>query len=75
MEYIQNLEIDEALTLIDYAISQQEDELLFSRWIVEAQNHMSFDEFKEKLRPLKLRADEEILEDVFKILESVKGGD
>jgi len=67
-----NLEIEEAFSLIEYAFEQQEEELLFQRWIHEIQLHMSFEEFKQKLKPKKIKKDEEILEDVKQILYTFK---
>jgi len=62
------LELDEALSLIEYAMAQHEEELLFLRWVHDLQFQMSFEEFKEKLKPKPLKSDEEILEDVKDIL-------
>lgn len=62
------MELDEALSQIEYAFTQAEEELLFQRWIHDIHLHMSFDEFKLKLKPPKLKSDEEILSDVKDIL-------
>lgn len=62
------LDVDEALSLIEYAMAQHEEELLFLRWIHDLQFQMSFDEFKLKLKPLPFKSDEEILSDVKDIL-------
>jgi hypothetical protein len=64
------LEIEEAFSLIEYAFKQQEEELLFQRWIHEIQLHMGFEEFKQKLKPKKIKKDEEILKDVKEILNT-----
>lgn len=62
------MELDEALSLIEYAFAQQEEELLFNRWIHDVQFHMSFEEFKEQLKPKPIKAEEEILDDVKEII-------
>lgn len=62
------LDVDEALSLIEYAFERQEEELLFMRWIHDLQFQMGFDEFKAKLKPPPLKSDEEILSDVKDIL-------
>ena len=62
------MEIDEALLLIEYALKQRTEELLYQRWIGKLQFEMSFEEFKEKLKPIRIKKEEEILEDVENIL-------
>lgn len=70
------LELEEALSLIEYAIEQQEEELLFQRWIHDLQFQMSFEEFKAKLKPQIFKDDEEILAEVKDVLSLfVKEGD
>ena len=70
MGYIMSLELSEALDLIDYAASQKTEELLFSRWINDIHQSMSFEEFKSRLKPERkdVRTEDEILEDVKSIL-------
>jgi hypothetical protein len=68
MDYILSLELDEALSQIEYAFAQAEEELLFQRWIHDIHLQMSFDEFKAKLKPQPIRKEEEILEEVKDIL-------
>ena len=67
--------MDEALSLIEYAITQNEEELLFQRWINGLQFTVSFDEFKNQLRPQKIKTknEEEILNDVKDILALYEG--
>ncbi len=62
------MELEEALSLIEYAFTQHEEELIFQRWIHDIHLHMSFDEFKQKLKPPIVKSDEEILDDVKDIL-------
>jgi hypothetical protein len=71
MGYIISLELTEALDLIDYAMDQKTEELLFSRWISDIHLSMSFDEFKARLKPGRKdkRSEAEILRDVKSILE------
>lgn len=70
MGYILSLEMPEALDLIDFAVAQKTEELLFSRWINDIHLTMSFEEFKSRLKPERkdVRTEEEILEDVRSIL-------
>ena len=60
------MEINEALSLIEYAMSQNEEELLFQRWI--PFQHIPFDEFVNQLKPKKIKSEEEILNEVKEIL-------
>lgn len=57
---------------MDFLLRKREEELLFQRWIHDIQFQMSFDEFKEKLKPKPLRSDEEILDEVKDILDMFK---
>lgn len=66
--------MEEALTLIDYAFNQREDGLLFSRWVAGPQYQISFEEFKNKLKPIPIKPDEEILENVFNIINQFSDG-
>lgn len=68
LNYIFTIEPEEALSLIEYAFTQNEEELLFQRWINGFQGKMSFAEFKEELRPQKDKSETEILDDVKEIL-------
>lgn len=61
-------EIEDALSLVEYAYQQHEEELLFQRWINGLQYQMSFVEFKEMLKPLP-KVKEETVEDT---LEKVR---
>ncbi len=55
-----------ALKYIEHRFEKTEDDMIYQRWIANPfiQN-MSFEEFKNKLRPKKARSDEEILEEVY----------
>lgn len=68
MDFVFSLPIGEALSLIQFACEKQEEELLFSRWVNGPQFQMSFDEFKQKLKPPQFKKDEEILDEVKQIL-------
>ena len=61
--------IDEALTLIEYALKQKTEELVFQRWISDIHfQQMGFDEFKNSMKPVRIKDEKEILEDVESIL-------
>ena len=63
---------DEGMAFLRFISDKDEESLLFQRWIVSAQFEMSFDEFKEKLKPKPMKDDEEILQDVEDILRSLE---
>lgn len=67
------MDLEDALDLIEYAYHQREEELLYQRWIHDIQFQMSFDEFKQKLKPPVLKPDEEILSEVRDILAQFEG--
>lgn len=45
---------DDGIALLTYAFEKEEDEKLYSRWIGFAQYEVSFEEFKQKLKPAKV---------------------
>lgn len=61
--------MEEALSLIEYAIAQTEEELLYQRWINGLQYQMSFDDFKHQLQPAKPKKTQEILDDVKEMMK------
>lgn len=69
LDYIFSLEINEALSHIDFLFEKQEEELIFQRWINGPQFYMSLEAFKEKLQPIELRDEEEILDEVYEIIK------
>ena len=60
----------DGLALLEYAMEQETDRLLFDRWVQGAQYSVSFDEFKASLRKTPDRPAEDILEDVGNILQA-----
>lgn len=54
---------------MDYLRRQRNEEKIFLRWIAGPQYEMSLDEFKQKLTPLRIRSDEEILDEVYAVFE------
>lgn len=70
---------DDGLSFILFAFKQEEDSLLYSRWIVGGQFSMSFDAFKAQLCPKIPKTDKEIFQDSEKILKAFaqqrKGGE
>ena len=61
---------DEGIPLLVYALEKEEDDRIFLRWVQAAQTVMSFDAFKESLRPKSKKTDKEVLDDVEHILTS-----
>ena len=51
--------------LLEYLDEHQWDERLYLRWVVGPQFEVSFEEFKRKLTPVKVRSDEEIMAEVY----------
>ena len=74
LTYLESLDLDEALSLIEFAVEQTEEELLFQRWINGLQYQMSFQEFKLKLKPQPIKSDAEIIDDVKDILKLFEKG-
>ena len=68
IDYILRLDFEEALGLIDYAFEKQFDELLYQRWIARYQEFISFDEFKNSLKPIKVKTAEEIMKEQAEII-------
>ena len=64
-----DMEPEEALSFISFALEQRDDELLFQRWIIGPQFEISFDEFRQGLKPKPIKSDAEILADVKTILD------
>lgn len=69
------MNIEDGLSLLLFAFEQENDSLLYMRWIVGAQFQMGFDEFKDALIPKIQKSDKEILDDAEKILTSFYGGE
>lgn len=68
-QFVFLLTADEAASLLLFALDKEEEELLFRRWIVQAQYEMSFDDFKASLKPRIIKTDREIIEDVKSIMK------
>lgn len=73
LDYIMTLDFIEFFNLLEFAQKQKEDELIFQRWIAGPQFQISFDTFKEQLKPKPLKDNQEILSEVRDIL-SMTGG-
>ena len=76
LNYILSLNYEEAISLVEFAFKQQEDELLFQRWANGPHYQMSFAEFKEMLKPtpkVKEENVEDTLEKVRVITTLMKG--
>ena len=59
----------EACNYIEFLQEKRADELLYQRWLHYQQ--CSFEEFKNKLKPLKVEKDEIILDKVQSILKTI----
>lgn len=63
---------DEGARFLLFVMSREEDERIFQRWLM-FQNEMSFDDFKEQLKPKRMKSEKEVLKDVESILKSWEG--
>lgn len=72
---VQRMDIRQAIGYIDYLIQRDIDNKIFARWIACPQYQtMSLDEFKNALIPPKEKDTDEILDDVFSIIQTTIGG-
>lgn len=75
-QFIFAMPADEGVRFLLFVMSREEEELLdsrlFARWIP-YQAEISFEDFKEQLRPKKMKDDKEVLKDVESILKSWEG--
>lgn len=46
--------VDDGISLLAFAFDKEEEDKLFARWVGFAQYEVSFDEFKRKLKPVKV---------------------
>lgn len=67
------MEPEEALAFIRFLKDEDLEDKLFQRWCAGPQFEMSFEEFKNKLKPVPIVPDEAILDDVYGIIESIGG--
>lgn len=68
------MDAEQGIALLEYAMEQETDRLLFARWIQGAQYSQSFDEFKAALRPPVIKPETVVLEDVGSILQAFEQG-
>lgn len=68
------LDADEGTALLLFGFEQEEDRLLFQRWVAGPQFSVSFEEFKAALRPKPQKPDKEVLADVEQIVNAFSGG-
>jgi hypothetical protein len=65
------LPADDGVQLLVFAFNKEQDERLFQRWIGQAQYQMSFDEFKESLKPIRINT-EETMTQLNELMENTK---
>lgn len=71
---ILGLPADEGISLLEFAFEQEQNDKLYLRWVQSLQYSMSFDDFKNQLKPATFKRDEEVFADVEKILNGVNNG-
>lgn len=62
--------VDDGISLLSYAFGKEEDDMLYSRWVGLAQYEVSFEEFKQKLAPVRID-EKKTLEKVDKLMETI----
>ena len=67
------MDADDGMDLLLHAFEQEEDALLFQRWVNGPQYSISFSEFKAALNPPPPKAESEVMEDVKNILAVFQG--
>lgn len=50
--------VDDGISLLAFAFDKEDEDKLFSRWVGYAQYEMSFEEFKRRLKPVKVNETE-----------------
>lgn len=63
---------DEGARFLLFVMRREEDERIFQRWLM-FQTEISFDDFKEQLKPKRMKSEKEVLKDVESILKSWEG--
>lgn len=64
------MDVESGMSLLEYAMEQEADRMIFARWIQGAQYSQSFEQFKAALRPPEMKPTEVVLEDVGNILQA-----
>ena len=67
---ILDMDMEAGVGLLEYAMEQETDRMIFERWIQGAQYSQSFDDFKAALRPREMKPEHVVLEDVGNILQA-----
>ena len=61
--------LDLGIEYIYHRIEKAQDDMIYARWIAGPQYQISFNEFKEQLKPKRQRTDEQILKEVYSKFE------
>ena len=64
------MDANAAVSLLEHAFEQEEDQRIFARWVQGAQYKMSFSDFKKALRKPPVKSTDAILNDVGNILQA-----
>lgn len=51
---VMEMPAEDGISLLTFAMEKEEEDKLFSRWVGLAQYEVSFDEFKQQLKPVKV---------------------
>lgn len=72
--FLKEMELEEACEYIDFLFEKDLEEKIYQRWVAGPQYQMSFQDFREALKPKIIEEDEDILEKVYGIIDEI-GGD
>ena len=59
---LKEMPLNEGISLLAYAFEKEEDDKLYARWVGFAQYEVSFEEFKQKLMPVRVDEKETLKE-------------
>lgn len=65
--------VEEACDYLLFLYERESDKLLYERWIAGPQYSKSFEDFKHELKPITIRDDEDIINEVMDFLELREG--
>ena len=68
MEFVLSLTCEEASDYMEYLFKEDDEEMLWQRWIACYQDTMSFSEFKLRLYPAPEKSEEEIIDEAQNII-------
>lgn len=74
MPTAERMEPEDVLDLLHHLDNKRHENKMFLRWIMGPQFEVSFVDFKKEFEPKRMRSDEEIMAEVYKLFEGVSYG-